>query len=347
MNRMITTRVDILRNNVKYDELSIYERLMVPKIIMSTDGLIKMSMTGHFLRNAAVDYLNDQLKPYLVIDGAEYPLGVFVPATVENNYDNQVSYDYIEGYDRALILKQTKIESRLSIAAGTSYLSEIESLLMTAGIDVVLADVCTDTIQTIREDWEIGESYLTIINDLLSEINFMPLWFDLNGIARLTRYQAPSASRIQHTYESGTLSIIKSECVSKLDTYSAPNVFMAEMSNPDYGSTAIIKTAENDNPNSSLSTIRRGRRIMDSVIHVNNIASEDALQTYIDNVCTKSMISTEEVEFNTALNPVHAVGDVLALKHEHLSGVFEETYWDLSMAPGKLMKHKAKRVMYL
>lgn len=346
MHRIVTTRVDVIRNGVKYSELATYDKLQAPKIIMSTDAQIKMSMIGHFVHNDDVDYLSDHIKPYLIIDGVEYPLGVYVPATIAANYNNGVNYDYIEAYDRALILKQTKLESRLSLAVGTSYLNEVKSLLSTAGITMVISDANASTLATVREDWEIGESYLTVINDLLAEINFRPLYFDLNGNAMLKEYAAPAASLIAHTYESGNLSIIKPECISTLDAYEAPNVFVVEMSNPDYDDP-IIKTAENDNPISALSTVRRGRRILAPVERVKNIATEAALQTYANNLAAKSMISTEEVEFTTALNPVHVVGDVVALNHEKLQGVFEESYWDLQLQAGKLMKHKARRVAYL
>ena len=69
MTRIITARVDVIRNGVKYNELAIHDKLQTPKIIMATDALIKMSMTGHFVHNDDVDYLSDHIKPYLIIDG--------------------------------------------------------------------------------------------------------------------------------------------------------------------------------------------------------------------------------------------------------------------------------------
>jgi hypothetical protein len=41
------------------------------------------------------------------------------------------------------------------------------------------------------------------------------------------------------------------------------------------------------------------------------------------------------------------VGDVLALKHPALNGIYEETAWSITLEAGADMTHEARRAMYL
>jgi len=341
MIRRVEAAVDVMRNGAICNRLDFPEP---PTVLMSADASIKMSFTGKFLHNADVDYLNDRLCPRLVINEVDYPLGVYVIATVAGKYENGTLYDRIEAFDQALILQQTKTEDRLFFAAGTTYLSAVSSLLTGAGVQSVISDQLTDALQTDREDWEIGTDYLQIINAMLAEINYSPIWFDLNGAARLHKYRVPSGESVDIAYTSG-VSNIKSECTSELDVYNAPNVFMAIMDNPDYDEV-IIKTAENNNLASALSIPRRGRRIL-RVERVDNIASADALQDYANNLCLKAMQTTETIQFETDLNPVHTVGNIVGLDHEYIKGVYEERYWSMPLMAGATMFHKARKVAYL
>ena len=120
---------------------------------------------------------------------------------------------------------------------------------------------------------------------------------------------------------------------------------MAIVSNPDYD-MPLTATAENDSIASALSTVNRGRRIV-SVESLDNIASAAELQAYVNNKRAQSMISTETVRFYTANNPVHGIGDVIALHHEALEGIFEEIAWSITLEAGADMMHEARRAMYL
>ena len=343
----ITARFDILRNNVATQWTLEAVGDDAPTVTMSADGAIKMSLSGGFRHNAAVDYLNDEIKPYLIINGHEYPVGVYMIGTLETQCDEHCAYiDQIEAYDRALKLKQKKTETRLHIDAGTKYLDAIGNLLQDAGIKMVIADEASDTIATDREDWEIGTEYLAIINALLSEINFSSIWFDLDGIARLERYAAPTSANIDHEYREGCFSIIRNNYTRKVDVFNAPNVFVVTVANPDY-EDAMTATGVNDSPLSALSTVSRGRRILATPIKLDNIASQEALQQYANNLAIKSMLATEQTVFYTMLNPVHGVGDVVALYNGELQGIYEETGWTIQLKAGGKMKHTAKKVVLI
>ena len=337
----ITGRIDVVRNGAPH---TILEFSTPPTITMVSSAEICLAMQGEFVNNPKVNYLTDELIPICIIDGIEYQLGVFVPGTIETRMANGRKVDVVEAYDRTLKAKQTRIEKRLNIAKGTRYSEIIKELLFLCGIYMIIEDTSEEVLQTDREEWEIGTSHLTIINELLTEINFYPLWFDLKGYAHLERITSLIDAPIDHTYRNDEASIITDKSSSTLDIYDAPNVFVAIYNNPETDEVWTA-TAVNDQMFSSLSTLRRGRRIMADPIHVDNIASQAALQEYVNNIRNESLLSTEVIKFSTALNPVHQINDIVAIDNNDLQGIYEETGWTITMAPGQLMQHTARRIL--
>ncbi len=339
--RVIASKMDIIRNGVRFGGLEYSEP---PSISCSGDAEICMSLRCTVKKHPDMDVTTDLIRPYAVIDGVEYALGDYSVGTLKEQTKDNVQWWEIEGYDLALFCKQSLIETPYYIAVGTLYIDAISALLIDAGITRVIADSNEDTLTTDREDWEVGESRLTIINDLLAEINFYPLYFDLNGVARLAKKVEISASSASISYKGDKMSILYPECSSELDIFDTPNVFIAIMSNSEQA--AMTATSENNSPSSALSIMRRQRRIP-RVFKVNNIASQSALQEYVDNLRNDSMLSTETVEFYTAINPIHSVHDVLVLQHPDIEGIFYETGWSMSVKAGEKMTHRVKRVMYV
>lgn len=341
--RTITGRIDVARDGAPH---TVLEFSTPPTITMVSSAEICLVMQGEFLHNPSVNYLTDELIPICIIDGEEHQMGVFVAGTVETRTANGTKIDVVEAYDRTLKVKQTRTEKRLFIAKGTEYITIIKELLLLSGISVYVEDENKDVLQTDREEWEIGTDHLVIINELLTEINFYPLWFDLNGYAHLERITNLADAPIDHTYRNDEASIITDTSTSTLDIYDAPNVFIAIYNNPD-NDEVWTATAVNDQAFSSLSTIRRGRRIMAEPIQVENIASKEALQTFVDNIRNESLLSTEVINFSTAINPRHQINDVVALDNGEIEGIYEEIGWSITMAPGRLMQHTARRIIII
>ena len=187
--REVAYRYQVLRNGVPYVEL---EASGAPSLRFQSGSAITRSFSGTLRKPAeAVNWFNDRLRPQMWLDGQWHNLGVFVASSVTENYANGTSWLQIEAMDRALLVKQVSTEGLLHLSAGTRYLEAIKQLLLEAGIASVLADDSADVLATDREDWNEGTSYLVIINALLSEISFDPLWFDADGTARLSRYTPP------------------------------------------------------------------------------------------------------------------------------------------------------------
>ena len=256
--------------------------------------------------------------------------------------DHGVKLQQVEAYDRNMWLSWHKVETRAYYAAGSSYSTIIGQLLTSAGITLYSMSPTTATLQSDRE-WDIGTSYLKIVNDLLDDLAYNHIWFDGRGFGIMQAYQTPTVNAIQHRYGRGSYRQIGVEHSSELDVFSRPNVFIVVRSSPDY-SSALTATAINDNPLSSLSIARRGIRIP-FVQKVNNIADQASLQAYADRLRDQNMEGSETVQIQTAIQPDHGVGDIVAVETEEMMGVYREVGWSFSLAAGEWMAHTLERTV--
>ena len=346
MTRDVRFRVDVLRNGAPLTQLQ-WDTQSAPQIMADRAATIHGSLKGSFLPNSAADFASDELRPVMTIGGVETPLGIYQAATVSTKGGDTGTRVEIEAYDRCWRVYTQKTETILHLAAGSSYLTEIRKLLTACGVALVIATPSDATLQTDREDWDVGTSYLTIVNDLLAEINYNSLWFDASGVARLEPYQEPSAQNIDWSY--GTTDLFLPDrhpgpnFSDEEDIFNAPNVFICVCSNPDL-EQPMVATAVNDNPQSRKSTFRRGMRIT-SVERVDNIASQEELQAYADRMRNESLLSARAITFYTLNDPGHGIGDVLALTHDDIGGIYLETGWQMQLSAGSLMTHSAKRTV--
>lgn len=333
-----------------------------PTLRCRASGEIKLSLQGDFRpaaydargRELPVDWLTDEIQPILILDGVPHTLGVLSPASMEQKTDETRNYISLEAYDRSWIVRDTKTENILHIAKGTLYTDAVEQLLTGAGINTIVKTPSAAVLAEDREDWDVGTSYLKIANELLKEINYKQLWFNADGVAMLQPKSEPRAENAQHIFTSRPADVrdpralglirMKRDVSAKTDVYNAPNVFVCTCANPDK-SGVMIARAENTNPQSPLSVMRRGRRIVDFE-NVNNIASQSELQAYTDQKRNKSMITGEVISCQTLLSPGFGVEDVTAVQTDTLTAACVETSWEMELRVGGLMRHELERVVY-
>lgn len=342
--RLVDYRYDLVRNGVPYARLTAVEG-SAPMITWQAEAQIQASMTGTFLARADSDWYHDIVRPWMQLNGTWHQLGDYVLSDATETYAHGVSHVTLNLMDQVLRVKQAATEGLLYLRAGTPYLTAIQQLVSGAGILRLLADPCDAVLPADREDWEEGTSYLVIVNALLGEIGYNPLWFDHSGTARLTKYTEPSAANIKHTYASGK-ALIAPGCTITADVYNPANVFKVLVSNSDLPAP-MVATAVNDYPKSRISTVNLGRRVPAPIVRLDSIASQDALQAYANQLRLASLLGTEKITYTTANEPGHGYLDTTALEHERLKGIYMETDWTMTLSHAGQMQHKARRVMYL
>lgn len=343
LTRTIDSRFVVTRNGADYTELQPI-RSSDPMVYMDETAEIKVSMSGDFAVNDAVNWLTDQIRPELNVDGVWTPLGVFLPATVRPTKDESAQSVHMEAYDRTWLVRDNYTETILHFNAGRKYTDVVKQLLTAAGVVVMLVTPSSAVLTEAREDWAVGTSYLTIINKLLSEINYNPLWFNSQGAAVIEPASVPDADSIKHILDSSNVrSLLLPQISRETDVYQAPNVFVCIVSNADK-SGPMVARAVNNNLQSPLSVARRGRRIV-KVVNVDNIASQTELQAYADRLCSESLFTGETITVKTALLPGYGVGDITALHYDDLTAICIERAWTMEIRPGGSMTHKLERVV--
>lgn len=342
--RTIDFQYKIVRNGADYGTL-VPAAGQSPSISMNDADSVKTCLSGTFLQpTKPVDWTTDAIRPELIIDGTVHPLGVYLPVNVSESTNDIVKTVAITADDRCWVVRDCRTEDRVFIAAGTNYVQAAISLLSATGIALINATDTTETIAEDREDWEIGTSYLDIINELLDEISYAPLWFDQNGVAVIEPMAVPDAVSIDHFLsEADPKYRILPGLQSKTDFVAAPNVFVCVCSNADK-SAPMRAVAENTNPQSPLSIARRGRRIT-QVLTVNNIPSQEALQTYANRQVTDSLLSGEVFTVRTKLLPGFGVGDVTAIRYGDLMAICKETAWSMELNVSGQMTHTLERTV--
>lgn len=337
--RRIEYHIWIIRNGAEFGEARC---VSAPQIRMSSDAEIKKTLNAKVILPDGVDMLHDMLAPRMLIDGVEYPLGEYYIGTcteVTNDYGQRVAD--IEAYDGGFLPSRYRTENIYHIAAGDKYTDVIQALLIESGITKLLVSDNPATFATAREDWEIGTDYLTIINDLLAEINYGSLWFDNNGYARIEPKRAVSADDVHHVYTSGKYSVLAVSNERETDIFDKYNVFIAYVDNADNDELMIAK-AVNDDPASILSVQNRGR-IQAPPKRLNNIASQDELQAYVDNWRNQSMTSVETLKISTEIDRDHAVLDTVQCE----DNLYLETGWSLTLGEEYLLDHTLQREYYI
>lgn len=348
--RRISFRYDLLREGAFYARLRAVEDT-TPQVHMESSGLVKMSFSGEFYpvphdvdgNPMAVNWLGDEIQPIMIIDGAEHPLGVYIP-TGQREATNIVTNIAIEAYDRGQRVLDTNSLAPVYFQHGTLYLDAVEQLLNAAGIRTVFKTQ-TNAVLTDDREWLAGTSYLTIINKLLGEINYRDLWFDAEGHARLEPAAVPEASQIRHTLsDRDPDTLVVPGIVRGSDFFYAPNVFLVVCANPDK-SANMTAVAINDNPQSPLSVQRRGRQIV-QVTQVDNIASQAELKAYAERQRNDSLITGETVNVTTGLLPGWGVSDVVALHYGEINSLCLSTAFDMDLVAGGKMRHTLEKVVY-
>lgn len=343
MVRTVGFKYVILRNGANYGILPAPVD-STHQIHMDTEAEIKTSLIGDFFEpEKDVDFMTDKIQPVMILDGKEYPLGIFLPVHVSMDDSDYVKKIHIEAYDQCWYVKAQKVSVHPPFfPAGTNYINAISSLLSTCNIALIYAVSTSEVMTEDRADWGVGTSYLTIVNELLKEINYNDLWFDNAGIAQLTPFEAPDAKFIDHTLSDKDIkSLMIHGMSSTMDIYEIPNEIVVTCSNPDKEG-GMIALAENTNPQSPLSIARRGMRIT-KVININNIASQEALQSYANRLMTETMSAEEEIMIDTLLLPGFGVGDTIGFKYGDLMAICKETAWTMELKVGGHMTHVLNR----
>ena len=197
---------------------------------------------------------------------------------------------------------------------------------------------------TIAKEFKIGTSKLQAVNELLSAINYTPIWVDATGYFTAYPYVSPADRRADYTYQDDELSVLYNGMEEELDLTETANSWVVTQSNPE--KTPLTSTKVNDNPESPTSTVNMERTIVD-FREVDDIADQATLDAYVERIAFEASQVFGKLKFKTALMPFHEYSDVLRVKYDALKidYKFSETNWTMKLQAGGEMEHEVRRVV--
>lgn len=308
---------------------------------------IKRTATFKVVDDGTINFLSDRIQPIFEIkiknDWIQFPMGVFLLASPKRSDNNNNIERTIEAYDGLLILVDDKTDDIWTVSAGTNYKTAIINLLESAGITQYIIEDTNKVLST-TQVFEIGSSKLSIINELISQINFTPIRVDVYGNFVSNGYVAPSSRGIEYTYKDDSLSVTYKGMTENFDLFNVANKWVVVVTNAE--TTPLKSVYINENVSSLTSTVNRGRVITD-YREIDNMADQQSLNDYVLRIANESSQIFGEVEFETAIMPHHDYMDLLKIEYSSLgiNDKYVETAWEFNFNTGAKMKHFCRRVV--
>ena len=318
------------------------------KIFNNIDAKIQRSCSLTIIEDREIDFSSERLRPYMKLQShtgiLKYPLGVFLMSSPQRQAEGGAIRRSVECYDKMQILNDDRFDSRYTVPAGTSYTAAVANIVLSSGI--TQCDIYPSELETVTAmEFPIGTSKLDACNDLLTAINYYPLYADSYGTVRSKAYELPDGRTIDAFYATDKASIIQPGAQEELDIFGAPNKIVRYLENAER--QFIIASVTNDDPNSKLSTVSRGRVITD-IAAVSDIANQGSLDAYVARVMAESKVY-QKIVFETLNMPNHEYNDCLYVEDKELdiAGKYTETAWEMELWTGGKMKHKCRKAVGL
>lgn len=318
------------------------------KIFNNTEASIQRSASLSIIEDGEIDYASERLRPYmrLVTDTGTliYPLGVFLMSSPSRQATGGAIKRMVECYDKTQILMDDRFDSRYTVAQGTAYTAAVANIITSAGI--THSDVLPSALETETAiEFATGTSKLEACNQLLDAINYYPLYADSFGYIRSKPYELPDGRSIDAFYATDKASIVQPGAQEELDIFGAPNKIVRYLENAERA--YLVSSVTNNDPNSKLSTVSRGRTIVD-VAAVSDIANQSALDAMVARIMAESKVY-QKIIFETLNMPNHEYADCLYIDNSELdvAGKYIETAWEMELWTGGRMTHKCKKAVSL
>lgn len=275
----------------------------------------------------------------------EFYLGEFLLSSPTRTEENGQVIRDVEAYDGLVTLTDDKFDSDYTIAAGTNYIQAVIDILASAGIAKYNIPE-TDKVLSKDIVLNVGEEKLSAINDLLKAINYESIHVDVNGYFTSAYYRSPADRASEYEYFTNSDSVVFGGYSEELDAFALPNKWVVKADRGE--AEPLVSTYVNDKPESPLSTINRGRNIVD-YRELNDIADQVTLDDYTERIAYESSQRFGKIIFETGIMPFHDYSDVFDIHFNDLgvSGKYSETSWTMPLAVGAKMKHEIRRTEIL
>lgn len=187
----------------------------------------------------------------------KHPLGTFLVQTPSSSFNGKLHGFSIDAYTPLLELKEKNPPIGYSILKNTNTMDMVYQL---TSENVRAPVVPTNCSKKLFYDFvaETDDTWLTFLTDLLANAKY---GFDLDEMGRILFSPEQDTASLQPvwTYDDGNSSILYPEISVDNDLYGIPNVVEIVYSD---GTNCYHSRVVNDDPDSPMSTVNRGREII-------------------------------------------------------------------------------------
>lgn len=219
-----------------------------------------------------------------------YPLGTFLVQTSAGKFDGKVNKPSLTAYSPLLELNDVSPPLGFSCRKGEKIMDHIRNNFRDYCRAPFVPEKIDNDILEVDFVANTDDTWLSFNNDLLSQVDRR---FDIDemGNVMIAPSQEVEAMQPVFTYNDDNSSILYPEISQQIDIYGIPNTLEVVYSSENRYLTAV---AVNDDPNSVVSTVRRGRTVFKRVENpgIMGIPAQSDLQMYAE----KTLKELSEVE---------------------------------------------------
>lgn len=241
----------------------------------------------------------------------KHPLGTFLMQTPSSSFDGKIRSTTVDAYTPLLELKENPPPIGYSLFKGDDIMSKTYSILREQVRAPVVPAVSNETL---KQDFvsNTNDTWITFLKDLIAIAKFN---FALDELGRILFAPEQETASLQPvwTYDDNNSSILYPDISLKHDMYGIPNVVEVVYTS---GSDTIHIEVENNDPNSPISTINRGRKIKyrDTNPSINGFPDEDMVREYANKLLKELSTLEYTVTYTHGYCPVR-VGDCVRLNY--------------------------------
>jgi len=245
-----------------------------------------------------------------------FPLGTYLVQTPSTSYDGRLKKNSLEAYSPLIELKDSKPPYGYAVMKDADIMQMAYDLTRencrAPVVEPGAVDAKYSKLQNnFLSDFD-NDTWLVFLQDLIGNAKFN---FSLDEMGRIlfSPQQKLSSLRPIWTYTDDNSSIIKPDITFERDLYGVPNVVEVL-----YSTDTVKKFASvvNDDPNSPVSTVSRGRRVVHRVSNPNNLINptDDQLTNYAEELLESLSTFEYSVTYKHGYCPVR-VGDCVMLNY--------------------------------
>ena len=241
----------------------------------------------------------------------KHPLGTFLVQTPSSSFDGKVRSVSMDAYTPLIELKENPPPLGYSILKGGNIM---EMAYQLTGENARAPVVATTVDDTLSYDFvaELNDTWLSFLSALIANAKY---YYDLDELGRILFAPKQDTASLQPvwTYDDSNSSILYPELTMDHDIYGIPNVVEVVYSNgDDYFYSRVV----NDDVNSPISTVNRGREIIyrDTDPSLSGNPTQKQLDEYADNLLRELSAVEYTVSYTHGYCPVRP-GDCVRLNY--------------------------------